>query len=98
MHARLSLYEGGPGVNVDTAVQAFEDALKALQKIDGYQGATLLVDRNNGKAVTITCWDTEDHMQVSVDAANKLRQQAAVTGGLSIRDVGHYAVAMEERL
>jgi heme-degrading monooxygenase HmoA len=96
-HARVSLYEGGPGVNIDSAMQRFEDALKDLQQIDGHQGSTLLVDRNGGKAVTITYWDTEDHLNASVQAANELRQQAADAGGLSIRDVAHYEVALEER-
>ena len=97
MHARVSLYEGGPGVNVDSAVQAFEDALNALKQVEGYQGASLFADRNNGKAVTVTYWDTEDHLKASVEAANELRQRAADTGGLSIRDVAHYEVALEER-
>jgi heme-degrading monooxygenase HmoA len=98
MHARVSLYEGGGAVaEVDTAVQAFKDALNALREIDGHQGATLLVDRNSGKAVTITYWDTEDHLKASVEAADKLRRRAADMGGLSIRDVAHYEVAMEEK-
>jgi heme-degrading monooxygenase HmoA len=97
MHARVSLYEGSPEVDIDSAMQTFEDRLNDLQKIDGHQGVTLLVDRNSGKAVTITYWDTDDHLQASVEAANKLRQQAADAGGLSVRDVAHYEVAMEQR-
>ncbi len=97
MHARVSLYEAGPGANVDSAMQRFEDALKDLKPLEGHQGATLLVDRGSGKAVTITYWDTEDHLQASVEAANKLRQEASAAGGLSILDVAHYEVAMEER-
>jgi len=97
MHARVSLYEAGSGADVDSAMQRFEDALKDLKQLDGHQGATLLVDRNSGKAVTITYWDTEDHLQASVEAANKLRKQASDAGGLSILDVAHYEVAMEQR-
>jgi heme-degrading monooxygenase HmoA len=65
--------------------------------MEGNQGATLLVDRSSGKAITITYWDTEEHLQASVDAANQVRQRAADQGGLSIRSVEHYEVAMEVR-
>jgi heme-degrading monooxygenase HmoA len=97
MHARVSFYEAGTGMDVDKAVQAFEDALSSVQQMEGQQGATLLVDRKSGKAITITYWDSEEHLEASVEAANKVRQQAADTGGLAIRTVEHYEVAMEER-
>ncbi len=97
MHARVSFYEGGAGVDFDSGVQAFQTAVSSVEEMDGNQGATLLVDRNSGKAVTITYWDTEDHLEASVEAANKLRRQASDAGGLTIQDVAHYEVAMEER-
>jgi heme-degrading monooxygenase HmoA len=64
-------------------------------QMEGNQGATLLVDRDSGKAITITYWDTEEHLRSSAEQANKLRQEAADTGGLSIRGVESYEVAME---
>lgn len=95
MHARVSFYEGGAGTDVDSAVQAFQNAVNSVQEMEGNQGATLLVERNSGKAITITYWDSEEHLQGSVEAANQARQQAAEAGGLSIRSVEHYEVAME---
>ena len=97
MHARVSFYEGGPGVDFDSGVQAFQNAVSSVEEMDGNQGATLLVDRDSGKAITITYWDTQEQLQASVEAANQIRQQAADAGGLSIRAVEHYEVAMEER-
>jgi heme-degrading monooxygenase HmoA len=95
MHARVSFYEGVPGGDTDTAVKGFEDALGQLQEMEGHRRATLLVDRDNGKAITITYWETEEDMQASVEQTNRLRQQAADTGGLSISGVENYEVAIE---
>jgi heme-degrading monooxygenase HmoA len=95
MHARVSLYEGTARFDFDTAVKAFENAVTSVEGMEGNQGATLLVDRSSGNAITITYWDTEEHLESSVEAANRVWQQAADTGGLSIRSVEHYEVAME---
>jgi heme-degrading monooxygenase HmoA len=95
MHARVSFYEPTHGSNVDSAVAAFQNAVGTVQQMEGNQGATLLVDRTSGKAITITYWDTEDHLRSSSEQADKLRQEAANTGGLSIRAVESYEVAME---
>ena len=96
MHARVSLFEGDTDANADTAVEAFCDALDALEQLDGHQGATLLIDRKSRRAVTITYWDTEDHIEASAQAANEIRERASVTGGFSIQEVGQYEVVVEE--
>ena len=93
----MSLYEVAPGGDVDAAVEGFEDAMEPLRGLEGHQGATLLVSRDSGKAITITYWDSEEHLRSSVEQANKLRQEAAEAGGLSIQSVDHYEVALETR-
>jgi heme-degrading monooxygenase HmoA len=95
MHARVSFYEVASGGDAAVAVKGFEDAMAPLQQMKGHQGATLLVDRDNGKAITITYWDTEENLRSSAEQANKLRQEASDTGGLSIKGVESYEVALE---
>jgi heme-degrading monooxygenase HmoA len=97
MHARVSFYEGTPGGDVDTAVKGFEDALEPLQQMKGHRAATLLVDRGSGKAITITYWDTEEDLESSAEQANRLRKEVADTGGLSVRAVENYEVALDSR-
>lgn len=97
MHARVSFYEVASGGDAAAAVKGFEDAMEPVRQMEGNQGVELLVDRNSGKAITITYWDTEDHLQSSAEQANKLRQEASDTGGLTIRGVESYEVALESR-
>jgi heme-degrading monooxygenase HmoA len=95
MHARVSFYEVASGGDAAAAVKGFEDAMDPVRQMEGNRGVELLVDRNSGKAITITYWETEEHLRSSAERANKLRQEASDTGGLSIKGVESYEVALE---
>lgn len=95
MHARVSFYQLGEGGDIQAAVKAFEDSVGVVQQMEGQQGLMLLVDRDGGKAITITFWDTEEHLRSSAEQASTVRQQASASAGLSIQGVENYEVAME---
>jgi heme-degrading monooxygenase HmoA len=95
MHARVSFYQLGEGGDAERAIKAFEDNAGVVQQMEGQQRVMLLVDRDTGKAITITFWDTEEHLRSSAEQANTIRQQVASTGGLSIRGVESYEVVMD---
>lgn len=97
MHARVSFYEVASGGDAAAALKGFEDAMDAVGEMEGNRGATLLVDRNSGKAITITYWETEEHLRSSAEKANKIRQEASDASGLSILGVESYEVALESR-
>lgn len=40
--------------------------------------------------MTITVWESEEALQASVQAANRIRSDAAHAAGVSILDVEHY--------
>jgi serine phosphatase RsbU (regulator of sigma subunit) len=59
--------------------------------MDGYEGAHFFIDRQNGKAISITLWESEEAMNRSEEAVRPLRKEMA--GSLAnIVDVGHYEV------
>ncbi len=97
MHARVSFYQLAEGGDADAVVKAFESSVSAVEELEGEQGVMLLIDRDSGKAITITFWDTEEHVRSSAERANAIRQQASSTAGLSIEAVENYEVAMERR-
>ncbi len=92
MHARVSRYAGSPD-QVDDGVRNFESATDALRQLEGFEGAYLLVDRQGGRALTITLWSSEQAAQASAERANQMRQEAAGGAGLSIESVDTYEVA-----
>jgi heme-degrading monooxygenase HmoA len=95
MHARVSFYEVASGGDTAAGVKGFEDAMQPLLQMEGNRGVELLVDQDSGKAITITYWETEEDLRSSAEQANKLRKEASDTGGLSIRGVENYEVALE---
>ena len=83
MFARVSTIQGKPKQVEDGIRQYREQVIPAVKKMVGFSGAYFLVDRQNGKEVSITLWDTEKEMRVSAAATNKLREQAAKTAAAS---------------
>ncbi len=92
MHARVSFYDVG---DADMAVKGFESAVDTVKQMEGNQGLMLLVDRNSGKAITITFWDTEERVRATTEQADTVRQQAADAAGATIQGVEAYEVALE---
>jgi heme-degrading monooxygenase HmoA len=94
MWARISTYQF-PSENVDRTLDQFSDALGSLEE-PGLKRVELLVDRASGKAVTITVWESENALQASVEAANRIRSGAADAAGVAILDVQHYEIVRAE--
>ena len=62
-----------------------------MRQMDGYEGAYFFMDRQSGKALPITLWESEEAMHRSEEVARPLRKEMA--GGLAnIVDVEHYEV------
>jgi serine phosphatase RsbU (regulator of sigma subunit) len=61
------------------------------RQMDGYEGSFFFMDRQSGKAITITLGESEEAMQRSEEEVRPLRKEMA--GGLAnIVDVEHYEV------
>jgi heme-degrading monooxygenase HmoA len=93
MWARVSTYQF-PSNAIDDAVTRFNEALGNLQE-PGLERAELLVDRTNGKGMTITVWESENALTESAQAADQLRSGAADAAGVSIVSVDHYEVVRQ---
>ena len=96
MWARVSTYQfpsegidDSPSEGIGDSVARFMEALGDPNE-PGLERAELLIDRSSGKALTITVWESEEALQSSVEAANRIRGSAADAAGVSILDVSHY--------
>jgi heme-degrading monooxygenase HmoA len=63
-------------------------------QLDGYKGAYFLVDRQNGKSLSVTLWESEEAMSTSEEAANSLRTEVADALGTQMVGVERYEVAI----
>jgi heme-degrading monooxygenase HmoA len=94
MWARVARYEVEPE-QLDAAVEGFESAAKALADLRGTRGGFLLVDREDGTALTMTLWESYDLMCASEVAAAGLRRQAMEQAQGTVAAVHLYEVAAE---
>ena len=90
MFARVSTYTG----DADALVKGFEAARLELEKIEGFTNAYFCVDREAGKALTMTLWESEQALQASAERAHQLRSHATEPAGATTDSVAHYEVAM----
>ena len=90
MYARVSTYSG----DGDRLLDGFADLTEPLAAIDGFSHAYFMVDRESGKGMSITIWETEEALNASVEKANELREQGAAAGGAEIESVQHYEIGV----
>ncbi|MDT5093222.1 MAG: hypothetical protein QOH60_2585 [Mycobacterium sp.] len=77
MHARSTTIEAQPE-SVDAGIAyVCDEVMPALETIDGCIGISLLVDRESGRCIITTAWETEDAMQASAEQVAPLRDRAA---------------------
>ncbi len=96
--ARVSSLEGSPK-NIDDSVSKVQDeTLPKVRELDGNVGAIALADRTSGRVTVITLWESADALRKSEQQADRLREQAAKSGGQSIAGVDRYEVAVAQQL
>ncbi len=91
MFARVATFEGGDAGRIDDTVEQ----MKAGGRPEGVPAAEflLLVDRESGKTLGITLFDTEDDLNAGSAA---LEAMSPPTGALGRRtSVGTYEVAIQ---
>jgi heme-degrading monooxygenase HmoA len=96
MFARVSTFQGPPDQTAEGIRVAREQILPAARLLDGFRGIYLLFDRESGRSLAITLWETAEDMRASEDAALRARTQSAEATGDVIVGVERYEVALQE--
>jgi len=73
--------------------QAREVVLPGAKQMDGFKGIIALGDRQSGKTLGITFWESEEAMRASEEAASRLREESAQVGGDTIVGVERYSAS-----
>ena len=100
MWVRMSTLQGSPNQSnedVERLIKVLsEDILPSAREMNGYKGVLSFGDRNSGKGITLTFWESEEAMKTSEEAANKLRQQAADEMEEEVAGVERFEVFVNE--
>ncbi len=93
MFARVSRFQGPPDQTAEGIRIAREQILPAARLMEGFKGIYLLFDRESGKSLSVTFWETEADMLASEEAASRARAESAEASGETVIGVERYEVA-----
>ena len=80
---------------IDKTIELFRDqGLPTAEGMDGFCSASLMVDRQSGRAVSSVTWDSRQAMERSREAATQLRTRVAEGAGAQIEDVAEFDLAL----
>lgn len=96
MFARVNTFEGPPEQMDESLRQVREQVLPQLKQQDGFKGLIALGDRQSGKVLGVTLWESEEAMRTSEEAAKRLRSESAEAGDQTVVGVDRYEVALFE--
>jgi heme-degrading monooxygenase HmoA len=91
MHARVSTYQAS---DPERLVDGFKSVTDALERVDGFSHGYFMVDRNTGKAMSVTIWESEDALNASVSMGKELREQATQPSGAAVQSVEQYEIPL----
>ena len=81
MYARTTTLRGNPQAVDDLIATVRDEVLPGLMQLEGCVGLSLLVDRDAGRAIATSAWESEEAMRASAEQARPLRDRAAQAFG-----------------
>jgi heme-degrading monooxygenase HmoA len=94
LHARMSTLEGPPDRMDEGLREVKEHVLPLLQQQDGYKGFIAFGNRQSGKLIGVSFWESEQAMQDSEELGDRTRSDTAEATSDTIEDVERYEVGL----
>jgi heme-degrading monooxygenase HmoA len=95
--ARSTTMQAQPS-SIDAGIaHARDEIMPALQAMDGCIGLSCLADRESGRCIITTAWETEDAMRASAERAGALRDRAAGEFGGRVEKVEEWEIGVLHR-
>ena len=95
MYARVVTWENGSQADIDRLKQSVESGDGPPPGVPA-KGITMLVDRESGRSLSITYYETEEDMKTGHEALNQMSPPGDTD--LSRQSVEMYEVAVEARI
>ena len=96
MFARMSTLEGPPDQLDEGLRYVKEQVFPLMQQQDGFKGFIALGDRQSGKLIGVSLWESEQAMHASEEAGDRTRSDSAEVVGASVMGVERYEVGFLE--
>jgi quinol monooxygenase YgiN len=96
MYARTTTLRGDPQAVDDLIATVRDEVLPGLMQLEGCVGLSLLVDRDAGRAIATSAWETQEAMRASAEQVRPLRDRAAEAFGAT-PEVQEWEIAVLHR-
>ncbi len=96
MFARMSTLEGPPDQMDEGLRYVREQVLPLMQQQDGFKGFIALGDRQSGKLIGVSLWESEQAMHASEEAGDRTRSDSAQAVSATVAGVERYEVGLFE--
>ena len=73
-----------------------EKVIPALRRLDGFEGLLVLADRQSGKILVVTLWESAEALRGGKEASHWFRAFGAEVAGGEVTDVERYEVVYSE--
>ena len=93
MFARVTTYDLHAG-RASESIEAFGPAIDRIRSLEGLVDAYFLVERDGGRAVSLTVWDSVEAMERGRMAATRARNEAAEAAGAEVTSTYEYEVGV----
>lgn len=97
MYARTTTIQADRSKVEDGIAHVRNQVFPAVTAMDGCAGMSLLVDRESGRSIATTSWESEAAMQASAEQVKPLRTDAEETLGATSSEVATWEVAVMHR-
>jgi heme-degrading monooxygenase HmoA len=94
--ARMFTIEGRREQLDEFARAGERNVLPALQRLDGFEGLLVHANRQNGKILIVTLWESEEVMRGGEEASYWVRALSAEVAGGEVTNVERYEVVYSE--
>jgi heme-degrading monooxygenase HmoA len=96
MYVRVTTIEGSPERMDDAKRHTQEQTLPQLRKMEGFKGFVALGDRNSGKLLGVSFWESEEALRATDEAVSSVRSGAAEAASGTVASVEEFEVFVNE--
>lgn len=96
MFARMSTLEGPPDQIDEGLRHVREQVLPQMQQQEGFKGFIALGDRQSGKVIGMSLWESEQALRASEELGDRTRGESAEAVGATVAGVERYEVGIFE--
>ena len=97
MYARTTTVQADRSMVEDGIAHVRDQIFPQVTAIDGCVGMSMLVDRESGRCIATTAWETQGAMEASAEQVRPMRDEAERSMGSSSSDVATWEVAVVHR-